>query len=177
MSEIFQIPVLITEEYLKEYSPIPNNFDWSEVKAFIPIAEEIHIIPIIGRMLYNELIEQVQNNKVTDVNSSLLLKIYQLEAIAVAYETLPFIWAHITEKGITLGKSDNSDSIELEDLSEITNHLNAQLAVFKKMLREFLERNADCFPLFEVENDCCKPHNVGDIRLYSSSIERKPRNL
>lgn len=95
MNEIYQIPILITVEYLKEYSPIPNNFNWNEIKPFIPIAEEVHIVPIIGRKLYYELLEQVQKNEVTDVNSTLLLKIYQLEAIAVCLEALPFFTYHL----------------------------------------------------------------------------------
>lgn len=176
MNEIYQTPILITEDYLKDYSPIPSNFNWDEIRPFISISEEVHIIPIIGRPLYDELIEQIIENDVTDINSTLLIKIYQVEAIAVVIEALPFIWGHFSEKGITLGKSDNSDSITSKDLSTIQNHLIAQLTVLKKMLKEFLEGNYECYPLYPREDNCCCDKRNTNPRLFSSNKKEYRKN-
>lgn len=178
MSNIYQIPILINEDYLKAYSPIPSNFDWSDIRPFVPIAEEAHIVPIIGRELYNELLEEVTENDVTDVNSTLLIRIYQVEAIAVSIEALPFLWGHFSEKGITLGKSENSESITSKDLSVIQNHLISQLTVFKKILKDFLENNADCYPLYVKEDEMCScsPKQNGNPRLFSTTKITKDKN-
>lgn len=153
MSEIYIPPTLINGDYLKAYSPIPINFSIESVRPFISIAEETWIVPILGRALYSELLKEVNENQITDVNSSLLVKIYMLESMAVLYESLPFIRSHISEVGITLGKSDNSDSISSSDLNNITNHLRSQLEVLKTMLKDFLEANKDCYPLYR-SDDC-----------------------
>lgn len=175
MANIYLPNILITEEYLKAYSPIPDNYDWTDLRPFIPIAESVHIMEIIGKPLYEELLEEVATNKVTDVNSTLLLKIYPLEAIAIVYEGLPFIHAHLSDKGITIGKSDNSESITKEELSNITNHLLSQMEVLKKQLKAFLDDNADCFPLYKIDEDCCVP-KVEQKYLYTNKKFRKRKH-
>ena len=76
-------PTLINKEYLRAYSLFPDNYDLSEVDNFIPIAEQIHIMPILGLSLFEELIEQVTTNSLTEVNSTLLLEVYKVEGLAV----------------------------------------------------------------------------------------------
>lgn len=157
MADIFTPSTLINEEYLKAYSPIPLNFSIEAIRPFIPIAEETWIVPIIGRALYTELLKEVSENDISDVNSSLLVKIYMLESMAILYESLPFIRSHISEVGITLGKSDNSDSVSSSDMSNLINHLRSQLEVLKTMLKEFLSENKDCYPLYRAEDcDTCQ---------------------
>ena len=51
--------VLINEKYLKKYSPIPLNFNMNEVNNYVKITEEIWVKPILGDLLYDELLEQV----------------------------------------------------------------------------------------------------------------------
>lgn len=162
MENIYILPALINESYLKAYSPIPINYNYEDIRPFISVAEEIWIIPIIGRALYDELIEQVSKNEITPENSTLLVKIYQLEAIAVLYEALPFVKSHISEVGITNGKSDNSDSISSTDFANLKNHLLTQIEVLKKMLKQFLETNKDCYPSY-VSDVCTCDGDSTDI--------------
>lgn len=169
MNEIYILPTLINESYLKAYSPIPLNFNYEDIRPFISVAEEIWIIPIIGRALYDELIEQVSKNEITPENSTLLVKIYQLEAIAVLYEALPFVKSHISEVGITNGKSDNSDSISSTDFANLKNHLLTQIEVLKKMLKQFLETNKECYPLY-VSDVCTCDVDSTDNWVIDSAI-------
>lgn len=149
--------VLINDEYLKEYSLFPLNYDLTEIRNFIPIAERIHVLPIIGEPLYEELLNQVSDNELTDENSTLLLKIYSVEGIAVVYESLPFIWSHLSKTGITLGKSDNSDSISNKDINFILTRLEAQLENSKRYLKTWIEERSDSFPLYRSDTCTCTP--------------------
>ena len=162
MNEIYILPTLINESYLKAYSPIPLNFNYEDIRPFISVAEEIWVIPIIGRALYDELIEQVSKNEITPENSTLLVKVYQLEAIATLYEALPFVKSHISEVGITNGKSENSESISSTDFANLKNHLLTQIEVLKKMLKKFLEDNKDCYPSY-VSDVCTCDGDSTDI--------------
>lgn len=155
MSNIKRQPVLINDEYLREYSLFPKNYDFTEIENFIPLAEQIHIQSIIGMALYEELLDQVTNNNLTDENSTLLLEIYKVEGLAVLYEALPFCWAHLSQVGITLGKSDNSDSIANKDISYINTHIKAQLDYAKRYLKKWLETYSDNFPLYIKEEELC----------------------
>lgn len=169
MSNIKKQPTLINAEYLKAYSMFPKNYDLTDIQNFLPISEQIHIMPIIGTALYEELLEQVSENKLTDENSTLLLEIYKVLGIAVLYESLPFVWSHISQVGITKGKSDNSDSIENKDIAYLNTHIKAQLDYAKQYLKNWLDTYAINFPLYKKEEDdeCYKPLDSSKLDIYS----------
>lgn len=148
MADTIKEPVLINQEYLKAYSLLPQNYDLTEVSNFIPIAERIHIFPILGEALFDELLTQVSENSLTEVNSTLLLKLYRIEGIAVVLEALPFIWTHFSKTGLTLGKSDNSDSISNKDITYIETRLTAQLESEKRYVKQWLDDHSEAYPLY-----------------------------
>lgn len=157
---------LINSEYLKSYSMFPKNYDLTDIENFIPVAEQIHILPILGVALYEELLEQVTTNTLTDENSTLLLEVYRVEGIAVLYESLPFVWAHVSSVGITKGKSDNSDSLENKDLAYLNTHVKAQLDYAKSYLRDWLNTYAINFPLYKQEDECCSTIDKSHLDIY-----------
>ena len=79
--------MIINEKYLKQYSPIPVNYNMAEVKNYIPVAEKIWVIPLIGSDLFEEIDEQVKNNTVSEENATLLTEggLWQYLAFATVY--------------------------------------------------------------------------------------------
>lgn len=132
--------MIINEKYFKQYSPIPLNFNLTEVKNYIPVAEKIWVKPLIGYELFDEIEEQVKNNEVSEANATLLTEggLWQYLAFATVYEALPMIWSHISEVGVTKGKSDNSDSLDLKDMTWVTQHLRNQVEVLKDQLKKWI---------------------------------------
>lgn len=145
--------MIINETYFKKYSPIPVNYNMTEIKNYIPVAEKIWLIPIIGYDMYDEIDTQVQNNNVSQANATLLTEggLWQYLAFATVYEALPMVWSHISEVGITKGKSDNSDSLTLKDMTYVSQHLRNQVEVLKDQLKQWICQHSDSFPLL----DCC----------------------
>ena len=143
---------IINEKWLKEFSPIPLNYNMKELHNYIKLAETIWIEPIIGTEYYEELLDQVANNNVSEVNSTALVEaIWPYLAFAVALEALPIMWAHISEVGITKGKSDNSDSLDLKDMTYMAQHLRTQVEARKDYCKKWLCERIDSFPTV----DCC----------------------
>lgn len=140
--------MIINEKYLKQYSPIPINYNIAEVKNYIPVTEKIWVKPIIGDDLYDEIDEQVKNNNLSDENMALLTEggLWQYLSFATVYEALPMIWSHISEVGITKGKSSNSDSLDLHDMTWVTQHLRNQVEVLKDQLKKYICEHADYYP-------------------------------
>ena len=147
---------LMDKAYLAEYSLLPKNYNIDEIWNFVALTERLHIEPIIGSDLYNELLNQVEQNNVTPENASLLLQIYPFEGLALMEVAMPYIAYHITEVGITVGKSDNSESATVNDIDYITNYIKSQMVPLKKKLIDFLVRNKDVYPLYQVEDECSK---------------------
>lgn len=144
---------IINEKYFKQYSPIPLNYNMAELKNYISVAQEIWVKPLIGVDLLDEIEEQVENNEVSPENATLLTdgKLWQYLAYATCLEGLPFIWSHFSEVGISLGKSDNSDSVTLKDLTYIEAHLRRQTEYLKDSVKNWLCEHQESFPLM----DCC----------------------
>lgn len=152
--------MIINEKYLKQFSPIPLNYNLAEVKNYIGVAEKIWVKPLIGYDLFDEIEQQVKDNEVSEENATLLTEggLWQYLAFATVFESLPMIWSHISEVGITKGKSDNSDSLDLKDMTYVTQHLRNQVEVLKDQLKKWLCEHQDYYPLLDVcgcECDSC----------------------
>lgn len=152
--------MIINRKYFAEYSPIGKNYDYSEIMLYVPVATEIWLRPLIGSDLLDEIEEQVASNTVSEENAALLTegKLWQYLCYATCYEGLPFLWTNISEVGITLGKSDNSDSITLKDLTYIQQHLRNQVEVLKDSVKRYICEHSELFPLADVcacECSCC----------------------
>lgn len=148
-----ELPTIINEEYFKQYSPIPDNYDLNEIKPFFKVAEQLWVLPIMGQALYDELLEQVCENNVTPENATLLLVTYPYLAFSICYEALPFIAYHFSQVGVTKGKSDNSDSVSINDVNFISTQLRSQVEVMKGQLKKFLDEHRDIYPLYRPD-DC-----------------------
>lgn len=147
--------MLINKTLLAKYSPLPRNYDYSEVEQFIDVAELIWIEPIIGSEFYDELKEQVAENNISEENATLLVEaIYPYLGFATTYEALPICWANFSQVGVTKGKSENSDSLTLKDMTYISQHLRSQVEVRKDFLIKFLNDHADSFPLYNPSCNC-----------------------
>ena len=145
----------MNEGYLKEYSLIPQSYNVKEIWNFVPLTEQLHIVPIIGKELYNELLDQVENNTVTPANDSLLLEIYPFEGLALMEVCMPYLAIHVSEVGLTLGKSENSDSVGIEDINYLTNYVRSQMEPLKTRLIDFLKEHSDLYPLYKKPTNVC----------------------
>lgn len=154
-TEVIKPYTLINEAYFKQYSPIPDNFNIKDIEPYFKVAEKIWVEPLLGTPLYEELLEQVNENTLTEENSTLLLVLYPYLSFAIVFECLPFLSYHISEVGITKGKSDNSDSVSINDVNYINTHIRSQVEVMKTQLKKFLDEHSDNFPLYKPDNCDC----------------------
>ena len=150
-----ELPTIINEEYFKQYSPIPENYNIKEIKPFFKVAEQLWVLPLLGQALYDELLEQVCANNITPENSTLLLVIYPYLSFAICYEALPFISYHFSQVGVTKGKSDNSDSVSINDVNFISAQLRSQVETMKGQLKKFLDEHSDVYPLYKPDGSEC----------------------
>ena len=153
MADIVEVQTLITEEYCKTYSPISDNYNIKDIKPYFHVAEKLWIEPIIGTPLYEELLDEVEKDEVTPENATLLLNIYPLLAFAITYESLPFVGYHLSQVGITKGKSEISEPVSINDVNYISTQLRNQCETMKKLLKKFLDENAEHYPLYYADNN------------------------
>lgn len=164
---MFYTDCLINDKYLKQYSPIPLNYNTAEVANFVSVGEDLWIKPIIGIPLYEELLEEIKKGEISPANQTLLLEIYKLEGFAVCLEALPFIAYRFTETGVVKQKSDTTESIDTKELSYLQQTLRAQVEVRKEELIKWLHEYGSNYPNY-YPDDCecgCSCGCGGDNKL------------
>jgi len=154
MNEQIQIP-LISESLFKLHSPVTANTDITEFIPYICIAQELHIEPVLGEPLMNELKEQVAANALTPENSDLILKIAPALSFYAVYQALPFHWASIVNKGVTIRESENSKGIDIKDLAQLRQWMKNDADLLKGQLISFLCKCRTGYPLWRPVGDCC----------------------
>lgn len=138
--------VLINQKYIKQFSPLPLNYNLDEIENYVKIAEELHIKQLIGGVMYSKLIDEIKAGDIPPEDQTLLLEIYRVEGVAIALEALPFIAYHMSEVGLTKGKSENSEPINTTELNYIEQHLQAQLQMRKDYFVSWCHSYAGNYP-------------------------------
>lgn len=175
--------MLLNKSILKKYSLYPLNYDLTEVMQYVDISEKLWIIPLIGSAQYEELQQQVKDNVLTPENSTLLVEaIYPLLGFCVAYEALPMTWASVTEIGVVKGFSDNSTSLDLKDMTWITEHLKRQIEARGNYALEWIKNRIEYFPLIAKCTSCkcsCQPKELYKPKSFQQiySTRRKCTDL
>jgi hypothetical protein len=161
---MIQLP-LISESLFKQYSPVTSNTNITEFVPYIGIAQELHIEPVLGEPLMSELKKQIADNSLTSENSSLILRIAPALSFYAVYQALPFHWAAIVNKGITIRDSENSKGIDIKDLAQLRQWIKNDADILKGQLVDFLCRCTASYPLWRPESGCCnKVINEGNAK-------------
>lgn len=148
-----QLP-LINEKLFKQHSPVTSNTDITEFVPYISIAQELHIAGILGEVLLAELCDQIESNSLSAANSSLILKIAPALSFYAVYQALPFHWATIVNKGITIRESENSKGVDIKDLAQLRQWIKNDADVLRTQLISFLDKNRQDYPSWQPECKC-----------------------
>lgn len=146
---------LISESLLKQHSPITSNVDVADFVPYITIAQELYVEPILGQPLMEELKEQIENNTLTEANSSLIVRIAPVLSFYTVYQALPFHWASIVNKGVTIRESENSKGVNIKDIAQLRRWIKDDAEVFARLLVEHLCSCRTSYPLWKPANGCC----------------------
>lgn len=153
MNNMAKLP-LINEKLFKQHSPVTANTNITEFVPYISIAQELHICGILGDMLLAELYDQIESNTLSEANSSLILRIAPALSFYAVYQALPFHWATIVNKGITIRESENSKGVDIKDLAQLRQWIKNDADILKTQLIGFLNKNRADYPLWLPENNC-----------------------
>ncbi|MDR2954493.1 MAG: hypothetical protein LBV43_05385 [Prevotella sp.] len=151
---MIQIP-LITEKLFKQHSPVTTNTDITEFVPYISIAQELHIAPLLGETLISELKDQIAGNSLTAENSDLILKMAPALSFYAVYQALPFHWATIVNKGITIRESENSKGVNINDIAQLRRWIKDDAQLLATQLIAFLCQCRNNYPLWLPPSNCC----------------------
>jgi hypothetical protein len=148
---------LINEELFKENSPIKDDTIISKFVPYISIAQKMYIERILGRPLVEELKDQIKAASVTPApdpnpisadNQALIVMLAPALSFYAVYQGIPFHWAAIVNKGITVRESENSKAVDIKDIAQLRRWLKDDAEELARDLRNYLTGCFGKYPLW-----------------------------
>lgn len=155
-----ETPLLSSELFIQN-SPIKEDTVVSKFATYIVEAQLMYLEELLGDALYLELQTQINANNLTPANKALIQKLAPALAHFAVYLGLPFHWAAIVNKGVTVRDSENSKAIDTSDLSYLERRVKDVGYFFLRRLTKYLCKCRANYPLWIPGNNC-KDGGCGD---------------
>lgn len=148
--------LLISETYLRDNSFIGGNVQNDALTGSIRTAQETILKPILGKALYDHILDSVYNAQGTFTgltqNEVTLVEDYCIPVILTAAinASIPKLMWKATNKGIVKAMDNYSEAIDLETIKYIRAEVKNELEQHIKRLQYYLMDNNLLFPQYNV---------------------------
>lgn len=147
--------LLITEQKLKDNTPINENVDTSELRFSIQMAQNIFLQETLGTHLYNFILDLVETGDIDDpqyVDYKELLKQY-IQPMLIQYSyylALDNFWVKFVNIGLQNMRSEQGTPIDLKGLTYLKNNARDNAQFLDNLMRRYLVFNSWKFPQYTV---------------------------
>jgi len=133
---------------------VESTYDQNQLCEIIWDTQRQHIRPILGSALYDEILSQIQNNNLTQLNTTLLnLYINPVMKFYVSANGLYVFNYKIRQKGMVTMNSDNSNPASISELDRMYKYFDDKGQTDADMLMRYLVENDDNYPLYKDAGD------------------------
>jgi hypothetical protein len=138
----------ITETYLKTNTPITANVDVTDVTPYIATQAQLRVMPILGTVFYNDLLEKY-NDQTLDPDEEVLVSFIQpVVAWRSAEDAVFGLTYQLKNKGLQTQFGDNSSSVSRSEVAFGMEHYAQKASFFEMRLIKYLVKNKNLYPLF-----------------------------
>lgn len=166
---------LITAERIKQIVNISKNIDNNILSPYIILAELKYIKPVLGQLLYPDIVTKYTNQTLNSYEIELLTNIQYSLAHYIIENVLPFMTYSITEKGLQIQYGVNSEPADNKSTTQVIDYIRNEMQVngefFLNEVNKYLEENKSQFPLYTTNGN--KPDNQSS---FDSGIAFFPNN-
>lgn len=168
---------LINEDLFKAYSPVREDTAVVEFVPYILMSQTMYIKPLLGIPLYEELQAQIKaasvnpppaENPISPANRALIVKLAPALSHYAVYQGLPFHWASLVNKGVTIRESENSKGVDINDVAQLRRWLKDDA---ERLARDLVSYIGGCglYPLYKPA-DACGCDGVTNRQKYDGGI-------
>jgi len=138
----------ISENYLKDKTPITRNIDAADITPFIYTASDMYIKDILGSYFYDDIIDKY-NSQSLDPDETVLVSLIQP---TVAWYAASFavkgVHYSLRNKGIQLQDGENSTAANQSEVVMTAKDYLQTGDFYAERLRKYLILNKDLFTKF-----------------------------
>ena len=174
--------LLITENYIKNVTPIESNVSVDIIRPHLIAAQDIDIQKILGYKLYNELQDSIISNQILPQQTTLINLLKPTLAWFCYSSGLPYFLLKTTNKSLSEQSSDDSKPTTLENMSDLKTDSLGKAQFYAQLTVDYLNNpdtiNRGLFPsyiipdYYNITPDKSSQMNDGTIYMPNQSIRR-----
>lgn len=137
-----------TEAFIKKNGIITQNVDVKDFTPLIQYSAKAFIKRQIGSYFFNDLLTKYNDQTLSPDEVLLVEKIQFAVAWRACANAVVTLTYQLKNKGLQTQVDENSESVELKEVTFVYDHYIQQASYFEKELREFLLENKADYPNF-----------------------------
>ena len=159
---------------IKKKSIISGNVDPDKIVQFVEVAQDTHIQNYLGGKLYKKLQNLIIDGELDDAGNSdykTLVDTY-IKPMLIWYtqaDYLPFSAFSVSNGGVYKHRSENSDSVSMDELNMLTSRALETAEFYTRRFMDYMDHNSTLYPEYtSTANEDMNPDrdvNFGGIYL------------
>jgi hypothetical protein len=138
----------VTEQYLKQKTPITQNVSATDVMPFIEPSASSWMQSILGTYFFNDLLVKYNAQTLNGDETILVEKIKPAIAWRATVDCVLGLTYQLKNKGLQKQNGDNSESVDQTETTFVMRHYEQKAEFFEMITRKYLKLNKDLFPEF-----------------------------
>ena len=126
----------INEQYIKDFSELQDDINIRKLMRNVYLTQNVQIKSLLGSRLYNRLVSDIKEGILSGVYKELFETFVQPTMLEfLMYKSVPSIAFALTNRGTVKKNSDNSESLELDEIKYLQQqYLNSAEQLSKQMI-------------------------------------------
>jgi len=138
----------VTENYLKNQTPITANVDVTDVTPFIKTQSDMRVQPILGTYFYKHMLTGYNAQTLNNDEETLVTYIQPVVAWRSAEDAVFGLSYQLKNKGLQMQNGDYSTSVSQSEVAFAQDHYAQKASFYETRLFNYLKENKDLYPEF-----------------------------
>ena len=164
----------VTENYLKNNTPITKNIDVNEITPFLKPTCDMRLEVILGTYFYEYLLTEYNAQNLSNDEETLVEKIKPVVAWRAAEQAAFNLSYQLKNKGVQVQFGDYSQNASQGEVTFVMDHYGQIAARYESRLTKWLIKNKDLFDEFtsaDNEDSIIKPvDDCDDLDNYDNTM-------
>ena len=145
-----QHTLYISAERVKTDTALSTSIDDNLIMPYILLAQDMHILPILGTELDNELKDGIQNSNLTADETTLVQTYIQPALVQYSFTQLvPYLRLRFVNNAVVImGSTEQSSSATYDDLRPVMDTATNAAEFYRQRLIDYITNNTSKFPKY-----------------------------
>jgi len=164
----------VTENYLKNNTPITKNVDVNDVMPYVATQSDMRIQSILGTYFYEDLLAKYNAQTLNADETTLVEKIQPCIAWYSATDAVFGLSYQLKNKGVQVQFGDYSTNVSQSEIAFNMEHYQQKAHFYEKRLTNWLLDNKALFPEFistdNKDSDLKPADDCDDLDNYNNTM-------